>query len=121
MVRARLGVHQERLADATEREQQRKHWQGVVNAQNSLDSSAADRPSTIAQQQAVIAGLDARAGERLTTGLLVSDHVSWWRVPDLLAILVDLVGEHGNHAPQYLRELTASLANAVHNARKGAA
>ena len=34
---------------------------------------------------------------------------------------VDLVGEHGNHAPQYLRELTASLANAVHNARKGAA
>lgn len=33
--------------------------QGVVNAQNSLSSSAADRPSTIAQQQAVIAGLDA--------------------------------------------------------------
>lgn len=30
--RARLVVHQERLADATEREQQRRHWQGVVNA-----------------------------------------------------------------------------------------
>jgi uncharacterized protein YndB with AHSA1/START domain len=30
--RARLGVHQERLADAAERELQRKHWQGVVNA-----------------------------------------------------------------------------------------
>lgn len=30
--RARLGVHQERLADATEREQQRRHWQGVVAA-----------------------------------------------------------------------------------------
>lgn len=30
--RTRLGVHQERLADADEREQQRKHWQGVVNA-----------------------------------------------------------------------------------------
>jgi len=30
--RARLGVHQERLADAAEREQQRRHWQGVVNA-----------------------------------------------------------------------------------------
>ncbi|GAA3868878.1 SRPBCC domain-containing protein [Saccharothrix violaceirubra] len=30
--RARLGVHQERLADATEREQQREHWQGVISA-----------------------------------------------------------------------------------------
>jgi uncharacterized protein YndB with AHSA1/START domain len=30
--RARLGVHQERLADAEEREQQRTHWRGVVNA-----------------------------------------------------------------------------------------
>jgi uncharacterized protein YndB with AHSA1/START domain len=30
--RARLGVHQERLADAAERELRRKHWQGVVNA-----------------------------------------------------------------------------------------
>ena len=28
--RARLGVHQERLADATEREQQRTHWKAVV-------------------------------------------------------------------------------------------
>jgi uncharacterized protein YndB with AHSA1/START domain len=30
--RARLVVHQERLADATERERQRRHWQGVINA-----------------------------------------------------------------------------------------
>jgi uncharacterized protein YndB with AHSA1/START domain len=30
--RARLVVHQERLADAAEREQQRTHWQGVVDA-----------------------------------------------------------------------------------------
>ena len=30
--RARLTVHQERLADATEREHQRRHWQDVVNA-----------------------------------------------------------------------------------------
>jgi uncharacterized protein YndB with AHSA1/START domain len=30
--RARLVVHQERLADATEREQQRRHWQAVINA-----------------------------------------------------------------------------------------
>ncbi|ADB29293.1 hypothetical protein Kfla_0164 [Kribbella flavida DSM 17836] len=30
--RARLVMHQERLADATEREQQRRHWQGVVTA-----------------------------------------------------------------------------------------
>jgi uncharacterized protein YndB with AHSA1/START domain len=30
--RARLTVHQERLADAAEREMQRRHWQGVVNA-----------------------------------------------------------------------------------------
>ncbi|WP_438801065.1 hypothetical protein [Amycolatopsis magusensis] len=28
--RARLGVHQERLADAGERERQRAHWQDVV-------------------------------------------------------------------------------------------
>jgi uncharacterized protein YndB with AHSA1/START domain len=30
--RTRLTVHQERLADAAEREQQRRHWQGVVSA-----------------------------------------------------------------------------------------
>lgn len=30
--RARLTVHQERLANAEERERQRRHWQGVVNA-----------------------------------------------------------------------------------------
>ena len=30
--RARLGVHQERLANAEEREQQRTHWRGVINA-----------------------------------------------------------------------------------------
>lgn len=30
--RARLVVHQERLADAAEREQQRRHWKGVVAA-----------------------------------------------------------------------------------------
>ncbi len=30
--RSRLGVHQERLADAAERERQREHWKGVVAA-----------------------------------------------------------------------------------------
>jgi uncharacterized protein YndB with AHSA1/START domain len=30
--RAMLRIHQERLADAAEREQQRRHWQGVLNA-----------------------------------------------------------------------------------------
>jgi uncharacterized protein YndB with AHSA1/START domain len=30
--RTRLGVHQERLADAAEREHQRGHWQGVIKA-----------------------------------------------------------------------------------------
>ncbi len=30
--RARLTVHQERLANTEERERQRRHWQGVVNA-----------------------------------------------------------------------------------------
>jgi uncharacterized protein YndB with AHSA1/START domain len=30
--RAMLVVHQERLADAAEREQQRRHWQGVITA-----------------------------------------------------------------------------------------
>lgn len=28
--RTRIGIHQERLADATEREAQRTHWQGVI-------------------------------------------------------------------------------------------
>lgn len=31
--------------------------------------------------------------------------------------LVELVGEHGENAPQHLRKLAASLADAVHNAR----
>lgn len=30
--RARLVVHQERLADAAERDQQRRHWQAVITA-----------------------------------------------------------------------------------------
>lgn len=30
--RTRLTLHQERLADAAEREQQRRHWQSVMNA-----------------------------------------------------------------------------------------
>jgi uncharacterized protein YndB with AHSA1/START domain len=30
--RAILVIHQERLADGAEREQQRRHWQGVMNA-----------------------------------------------------------------------------------------
>ena len=30
--KSRLVIHQERLADAAEREQQRNHWQGVMNA-----------------------------------------------------------------------------------------
>jgi uncharacterized protein YndB with AHSA1/START domain len=30
--RTRVGFHQERLADGTEREQQRTHWQGVLDA-----------------------------------------------------------------------------------------
>ena len=30
--RTRVGFHQERLADAAEREQQRTHWQGVLDA-----------------------------------------------------------------------------------------
>lgn len=30
--RTRLVVHQERLTDAAEREQQRRHWQGVITA-----------------------------------------------------------------------------------------
>ncbi|GAC1408669.1 MAG: hypothetical protein NVSMB69_10290 [Novosphingobium sp.] len=32
--------------------------------------------------------------------------------------LVELVGKYGDHAPRYIQELTASLANAVHSARK---
>jgi tryptophan synthase alpha chain len=35
--------------------------------------------------------------------------------------LVELVGRHGANAPEHLRELTAALAKAVHNARKVAA
>lgn len=30
--RTRIGIHQERLADAAERERQRRHWQQVINA-----------------------------------------------------------------------------------------
>jgi tryptophan synthase alpha chain len=34
--------------------------------------------------------------------------------------LVEIVGQHGTAAPQYLREYTASLAEAVRSARKEA-
>ena len=32
--------------------------------------------------------------------------------------LIDLVAEHGNHAPQFLKDLVSGLAKAVHDARK---
>jgi len=35
--------------------------------------------------------------------------------------LVELVGEHGENAPEALRDLTASLAKAVHSAERTAA
>jgi uncharacterized protein YndB with AHSA1/START domain len=40
--RARLGVHQERLANAEEREQQRAHWRGVIKG---LVDALDDRPN----------------------------------------------------------------------------
>jgi uncharacterized protein YndB with AHSA1/START domain len=40
--RAMLRIHQERLADATEREQQRRHWQGVLNR---LVAALGERPA----------------------------------------------------------------------------
>ena len=44
--RARLGVHQERLTDAAEREQQRRHWQGVVDGLvRALDQTPSDTGS----------------------------------------------------------------------------
>ncbi|MBB5800856.1 uncharacterized protein YndB with AHSA1/START domain [Saccharothrix ecbatanensis] len=43
--RARLVVHQERLADATEREQQRRHWKGVVAALVEALTAFGDKPS----------------------------------------------------------------------------
>ncbi len=42
--RARLGVHQERLANAEERERQRTHWRDVINALvTALDDEQPDR------------------------------------------------------------------------------
>jgi hypothetical protein len=38
-------VHQERLADATEREQQRRHWQGVITPlAEALAATSSQRP-----------------------------------------------------------------------------
>jgi uncharacterized protein YndB with AHSA1/START domain len=39
--RTRVGFHQERLADAAEREHQRTHWQGVMDA---LETALGSRP-----------------------------------------------------------------------------
>ena len=41
--RTRLVVHQERLADATEREQQRAHWKGVISE---LVAALTDSPAS---------------------------------------------------------------------------
>jgi uncharacterized protein YndB with AHSA1/START domain len=41
--RTRVGFHQERLADAAEREQQRTHWQGVLDA---LAAALAERAAS---------------------------------------------------------------------------
>ena len=78
-------------------------------AQDSIESAVARLKS--ATDLPIAVGFGVRTPEQAAAIAKVADGVV------VGSALVELVGEHGAHAPEHLRALTASLAEAVHSAR----
>jgi tryptophan synthase alpha chain len=86
---------------------------GITGKQQAALDSIEDNVSRIKRHTAlpVAVGFGVRTPEQAAAIARVADGVV------VGSALVELVGEHGENAPEHLRELTALLAKAVHSAR----
>ncbi|MGV3556416.1 MAG: tryptophan synthase subunit alpha [Croceibacterium sp.] len=86
---------------------------GITGKQQAATASVAENVARIKQSTdlPVAVGFGVRTPEQAAEIARVADGVV------VGSALVELVGRHGDDAPAYLRELTASLAEAVHGAR----
>ena len=86
---------------------------GITGLQQAATASVAENVARIKKSTdlPVAVGFGVRTPEQAAEIARVADGVV------VGSALVELVGKHGENAPAYLRELTASLAGAVHNAR----
>ena len=90
---------------------------GITGKQQAAQTSIEDAVAKLkaATDLPIAVGFGVRTPEQAGAIAKVADGVV------VGSALVELVGEHGSDAPEKLRELTASLAKAVHSAAKGAA
>ncbi len=90
---------------------------GITGKQQAAQTSIEDAVAKLkaAADLPIAVGFGVRTPEQAGAIAKVADGVV------VGSALVELVGEHGVDAPEKLRELTASLAKAVHSAAKGAA
>jgi len=86
---------------------------GITGKQQAATASVAENVARIKQSTdlPVAVGFGVRTPEQAAEIARVADGVV------VGSALVELVGQHGTDAPQHLRTLVASLAEAVHNAR----
>jgi tryptophan synthase alpha chain len=89
---------------------------GITGKQQAATASVAENVARIKRSTAlpVAVGFGVRTPEQAAAIARVADGVV------VGSALVELVGKYGKDAPEHLRELTASLARAVHSARKEA-
>jgi tryptophan synthase alpha chain len=87
---------------------------GITGKQQAATASVAENVARIKRSTGlpVAVGFGVRTPEQAAAIARVADGVV------VGSALVELVGEHGERAPEHLRELTVSLAKAVHDARK---
>ncbi|GAA0276859.1 tryptophan synthase subunit alpha [Alteraurantiacibacter aestuarii] len=90
---------------------------GITGKQQAALASIEENVARIKQSSdlPIVVGFGVRTPEQAEQIARVADGVV------VGSAFVEIVGKYGNDAPEYLREYTASLAKAVHNARETAA
>ncbi len=90
---------------------------GITGMQQAATASVAENVARIKQSTSlpVAVGFGVRTSEQAAAIARVADGVV------VGSALVELVGAHGENAPEHLRALTSALADAVHSAAKAAA
>jgi tryptophan synthase alpha chain len=90
---------------------------GITGKQQAATASVAENVARIKRSTAlpVAVGFGVRTPEQAAAIARVADGVV------VGSALVELVGEHGDEAPEHLRRLTSELAGAVHSAAKATA
>lgn len=87
---------------------------GITGSQQATEQSVADAVARLktATDLPVAVGFGVRTAEQAAGIAQVADGVV------VGSALVELVGQHGENAPEYLRRLTQGLAQAVHSAQR---